>query len=282
MSTSEPSDYPGGSPSFPQELFEKFIDLVEINSLHDPALCNLSLVSKAWAHHSRKRIFSQVNFTSQARFQQWCKNVALGPDGPSSLVQVLVFSQLGADIWIHPNILLEGEQHLASFTNLKGLVAFDLHTSFFEDLALLSRCFRIMGQALGFVRLHHVKGTPQTLIPFIQQFPATKTLDIEYYTETADASPEEPIDETKGLFRGTLGLLSIDPDGLGVIDSIARLPLEYEEVSLTSTLDVVEPYNRLILACAPTLERIRTIDTRDFLSHWASTVGVSIWSFQLL
>jgi len=171
MSTSDPSD---GSAIFPQELFEKFIDLLEIESLHDPALWNFSLVSKTWAYHSRKRIFTQVNFTSQARFQQWRKNIAPGPDGASSLVQVLVFPQLGGDIWIHPAALLEGEQHLASFTNLKGLVAFDLHTSFFKDRALLSQCFRVMGKNLSFVRLHHVKGTPQTLIPFIQQSPQPK------------------------------------------------------------------------------------------------------------
>jgi len=274
MATSDPTD---GSPSFPPELFEKFIDLFETDSTRDPALWNLSLVSRAWSHHSRKRIFSQVNFTSQDSFQQWCKNTAPGPNGPSSLVRVLVISQMGSDIWIHPDILLEGEQHLASFTNLKGLVAFDLHTSFFNDRALLSQCFRIMGQGLDFVRLHHVKGTPQTLIPFIQQFPATKTLDIEYYVETGDTSPEEPVDETKGQFKGSLRLLSIDPDdpdGSGLIDSIARLPLEYEGVSLTSALDFIEPYNRLILACAPTLERIRIIDTRDPLSHWESPVGV--------
>jgi len=276
MSTSDPPDYPDGDPSFPQELFEKFIDLVEIDSLHDPALWNLSLVSKAWAHHSRKRIFSQVNFTSQARFQRWCKKTAPGPDGPSSIVQVLVFSQMGTEIWIHPDVLLEGEQHLASFTNLKGLVAFNLHTSFFKDRALLSQCFHIMGQDLGSVRFHHVQGTPQTLIPFIQQFPATKNLDIEYYADLGDTSPEEPVDETKGQFKGTLRLLSINPGGLTVIDSIARLPLEYEGVSLMSTLDFVEPYNRLILACAPTLEKIRIIDTRDPRSHWANPVGASI------
>ena len=278
MSTSDP---PNNNPRFPQELFEKFIDLIEIDSLHDPALWSSSLVSKAWAHHSRKRIFSQVNFTSSARFQKWCRNIAPGPDGASSLVQVLVFSQLGTDVWIHPHVLLEGEQHLASFTNLKGLVVFNLHTSFFKDRALLSRCFRIMGQDLDFVRFHHVKGTPQTLIPFIQQFPATKTLDIEYYNELGDASPEEPVDETTGRFKGSLRLLSIDPERLGVVDSIARLPLEYEGVSLTSNLDFVEPYNRLISACAPTLERLRIIDTRDPLSHWASPVGVSILPFNL-
>lgn len=70
--------------------------------------------------------------------------------------------------------------------------------------------------------------------------------------------------------------MSIDPNGLRVIDSIARLQLEYEGISLTSTLDFIEPYNRLVLACAPTLERIRIIDTRNPLSHWASPVGVSI------
>jgi len=276
MSTSDPPNYPGDRPVFPQELFDKLIDLVEVDSLQHPALLNFSLVSKAWAHSSRKRIFSQVTLNSRTDFELWCKNTAPGPNGPSSLVRVLFFSQLGEDIWIHPGVLLEGEQHLISFTNLKGLVAFALHTLCFKDRTLLSQCFRVIGQGLRFVRLHHVKGTPQTLTSLIQQFTAAQTLAIEYYTEAGYMSPEEPVDETNGRFQGALRLLSIEFSGLAMIDGIARLPLEYKEVTLISSLYFVEPYNRLFLACAPTLERLRIIDTRKPRSHWENPIGVSI------
>ena len=276
MSTSDPPDHPDNRPIFPQELYDKLIDSVDIDTLRDPALLNLSLVSRAWAHHSRKRIFCQVNFTSQATFGLWCKNTAPGPGGPSSLVQVLVFSQLGEDVWIDPSILLEGEQHLTSFTNLKGWVAFGFHAQCFKDPASLSRCFRVIGRDLRFVRLHHVEGSPQTITSLIQQFPATKTLAIEYYTDAGDTSPEEPVDETSGRFQGTLRLLSIEFDGLTAIDRIAKLPLEYTEVTLTSSLYFVESYNRLFLACAPTLEKLRIIDTRKPQFHWAHPIGVSI------
>ena len=177
------------------------------------------------------------------------------------------------DTWIQPSVLLEGEQHIISFTNLKGILICGLDSSAFKDRTLLSRCFR-MGQNLTFIRLHHVVGTPRSLIPVIQQFPATQTLSIDYYSELEGASPEEPVEETSGRFRGILRLLSVDPNALAVIDGIARLPLEYEEVSLTLALDFVEPYNRLILACAPTLERLRIIDTRKGTFRWASPVGV--------
>ena len=109
MSTSDTPYCPDNPPIFPQELFEKFIDLFEVDSLRDPILWNLSLVSKAWAHRSGKWIFSQVHFTSLITFQQWCRNITSGPDGPSSLVEILVFSRLGARTWIDPNVLLEGE-----------------------------------------------------------------------------------------------------------------------------------------------------------------------------
>lgn len=278
MSTSNgPSDDPD-NPTFPQELFDRVIDSLEVDSLRHPALLNLSLVSKAWAHHTRKRIFCQVNFTSQTSFLRWCKNTAPGPGGPSSLVRVLVFSQLKTDIWVRPDVLLEGQQHLMSFTNLKVWIAFNLHTLCFEDRALLSQCFRTIGQDLRFVRLHHITGTPQTLTSFIQQFPTIKTLAIEYYTEAEDPpSAEEPMDETGGQFQGTLRLLSIESNGLAAIDSIARLPLRYEEISLTSALYSVEPYNRLLLTCAPTLERLRIIDTRKPPSHWEDPIGVSVY-----
>ncbi|KAF9648127.1 hypothetical protein BDM02DRAFT_3144796 [Thelephora ganbajun] len=275
MSTSDPPNYPDDRPVFPQELFDKLIDLVEVDSLRHPALLNFSLVSKAWACHSRKRVFSQVSFTSRADFELWCKNTAPGPYGPSSLVQVLVFSQLREDVWIHPSILLEGEQHLMSFTNLKGWVAFDLRTPCFKDRALLSQCFRVIGKDLRFVRLHRVKGTPQTLALFIQQFPTIQTLSIEYYTEIGDMSPEDPVSETSGQFQGTLRLLSIEFNGLAAIDSIARLPLKYEEVTLISSLHFVGPYNRLFMACAPTLERLRIIDTRKPRSHWSNPIDSS-------
>lgn len=265
---------PDGHPIFPQELFDKLIELVKVSSSRDPALLNLSLVSKAWAHQSRKRIFRQVSFTSKAAFKLWCKNTAPGPDGPSALVKILVFSQLGRDIWIHPSILLEGEQHLMSFTNLGGWVAFGLHTLCFKDRALLSRCFRAIGRDLRFVRLHRVKGTPQSLTSLIQQFPTIQALAIEYYTEAGGMSQEEPIDETNGRFQGSLRLLSIEFSGLAAIDSIARLPLKYTEVTLISSLYFVEPYNRLFLACAPTLERLRIIDTRKPRSHWDNPIGM--------
>jgi hypothetical protein len=276
MPTDDPPDDLNNRPAFPQELFDQLIDSVEVDSLRDPALLNLSLVSKAWAFRSRKRIFSQVSLISRASFQRWCKNTAPGPDGPSSLVQLLIFSQLGEDIWIHPSVLLEGEQHLLSFTNLKGWIAFGLHTLCFKDRALLSQCFRVIGQDLHFVRLHHVKGTPQTLVSLIQRFPTTRSLAIEYYTEAGNTSSEDPVDETNGQFRGTLRLLSIEFEGLEVIDSIAKLPLKYEEITLISSLYFAQAYNRLFLACAPTLERLRIIDTRKPRSHWANSIGVSV------
>lgn len=276
MSTSDPPDHPDGRPVFPQELFDKLIDLVEIDPSRHPALLNFSLVSKAWAHRSRKRIFTQVRFTSRTTFELWCKNTAPGPGGPSSLVQVLVFSQRGDAVWIHPGVLLEGEQHLMSFTNLKGWVAFGLHTLCFKDRTSLSRCFSVIGKGLRFVRLHRVKGTPRTLTSLIQQFPTTETLAIEYYTEADDnVSPEEPINEADGQFQGSLRLLSIEYDGMGAIDSIARLPLKYKEITLISSLYFVEPYNRLLLGCAPTLERLRIIDTRKVRSRWAIPIGAS-------
>jgi len=275
MSTSDPSRCPDDRPVFPQELFDKLIDSVEVDSPR--YLRSFALVSKAWAHRSRKRIFSQVRFTSKATFELWCKNTAPGPNGPSALVRVLVFSQIRRNLWIHPSILLEGEQHLMSFTNLKGWVAFGLDTLCFEDRALLSRCFRPIGRDLRFVRLHHVRGSPRTLTSLIQQFPTIQTLAIEYYTEAGRTSQEEPIDETGGRFQGTLQLLSIEFDGLAAIDAIARLPLKYTELNLTSSLYHVEPYNRLLLACAPTLERLRIIDTRKPRGHWEDPVGVSIY-----
>lgn len=154
----------------------------------------------------------------------------------------------------------------------------------FKDRALLSRyCFRIIGQAPRFVRLHHVTGTPQTLTSLIQQFPTIQSLSIEYYNDADDTSPEEPVDEESGQFQGILRLLSIESNGptagLVAIDSISRLSLKYEEVTLTSSLYFVEPYNRLFLVCAPTLERLRIIDTRKPHSHWADPIGVSVRNF---
>ena len=156
----------------------------------------------------------------------------------------------------------------------QGPVTFGLHTLSFRDRTLLSQCFRVIGQGLRFVRLHHVKGTPQTLTSLIQQLTTTQTLAIKYYTESGYMSPEEPVGETNGRFQGTLRLLSIEFSGLAATDSIARLPLEYKEVTLISSLCFVEPYNRLFLACAPTLERLRIIDTRKPRSHWAIPIGV--------
>lgn len=268
---------PDDRPVFPQELFDRLIDLVKLDSLRDPDLLNFSLVSKAWAHRTRKRIFSQVELTSQTHFQLWCKNTAAGPGGPSSLVQVLIFSQVDGNKWITPSNLLKGEEHLISFTNLKGLVVFNLHTIDFRDRALLSQCFRVIGRDLRFLRFHHVKGTPRTLTSLIQQFPKIKTLSIEYYTEAVEMLSEEPTDEATGQFRGCLRLLSIDDfQGLAVIDTIARLPLRYEEVHLTSSLQFVESYNRLLLACAQTLKRLRIFDTRKRRTHWADPIGVPI------
>ena len=273
MSTSDPSD----CPVFPQELFDKLIDSVEVDCPRHPDLLNFSLVSKGWAHHSRKRIFSQVIFISKSIFQRWCKNTAPGPGGPSSLVQVLVFSQLRGDTWIDPSVLLEGEQHLVSFTNVKGWVAFGLQTQCFKDRALLSRCFRVIGQGLRFVRLHHINGTPQTLTSLIQQFPTTQSLAIEYYTDAGELSLEEPIDEANGQFQGTLRLLSIEYNGMAAIDSIASLPLKYQEVTLISSLYFVGAYNRLFFTCGPTLERLRIIDTRSPRSRWETHIGVLVY-----
>ena len=126
-----------------------------------------------------------------------------------------------------------------SFTNVKGWIAFGVDTLCFKDRALLSQCFRVIGQSIRFVRLHHVTGTPQILTSLIQQFPATQSLAIEYFIDTGDALPEVPVDETNGRFQGTLRLLSIESNGLAAIDSIARLPLKYEEVNLTSSLSFV-------------------------------------------
>ena len=276
MPTPQPPDHTHGHAIFPQELFDRLIDLVEADNSQRHALLNFSLVSKAWACQSRKRIFRTVNLRSKNQFKLWCKNITPGPDGPSPLVRVLRFSQMERDEWITPSTLLEGEEHLTSFTNLKGFFTIGFNTIYFMDRAPLTQCFRTIGQDLRFVRFHHVRGTPQTLISLIQQFPTTQTLAIEYYTEAGVAPSEEPIDETTGQFQGCLRLLSIDISGLSVIDSIARLPLKYEEVHLTSCFHFVEPYNRLFLACASTLERLRIIDTRKPRSHWAPPLGTSI------
>lgn len=276
MSTSQPPDHPDDRPPvFPQELFDRLIDLLQIKSFQDPDLLNFSLVSKAWAHRSRKRIFNQVRLTSQTLFQLWCKNTAPGPGGPSSFVQVLILSQVNGKKWITPSNLLLGEKHLVSFTDLKGFIVYNLHTLHFKDRALLSQCFRVLGQDLRFLRLHHVKGTPQTVMSILQQFPKIRTLAIEYYTEadTVDEPSEEGIDEMNGRLQGCLRLLSIDTEGFGVIDSIARLPLGYEEVHLTSSLSFVQPYNRLFSACASTLQRLRIIDTRKPRTHWGVPIG---------
>lgn len=278
MPTSEPPDSPDDHPIFPQEIFDRLIDLVELESFRDSDLLKISLVSKRWAHHSRKRIFSQVKFSSKTHFQLWCKNITPGPGGPSSLVRVLILSQLDKRVvkWITPGNLLEGEEHLMSFTELKGLIVFDLRTLDFRDRALLSQCFRVIGQGLHFVRLHHVTGSPQTLTSLIRQFPTITTLSIEYYTDYAEMLSEGPTGETDGQFQGSLRLLSINPLELGVIDSIARLPLRYKEVHLTSSLFFAEPYNRLLSACAPTLERLRIIDIRGPRTRWANSIGVPV------
>lgn len=271
MSTSEPQNNPDDPPIFPQELFDRLIDLVETASLP-----KFSLVSKKWAHQSRKRIFRTVTLPSRALFKLWCKNTTPGPSGPSSFVRVLILQQKNVDKWITLNNLLEGEEHLVSFTDLKILVIFNLHTLDFRDRGLLSRCFRVIGQDLRSVRLHHVNGTPRTLTSLIQQFPKLQTLAIEYYTEALETSSEDPTDETEGQFQGCLQLLSIHFEGLAVIDSIARLPLRYEEVNLITYLHFVQSYNRLFSACAPTLERLRIIDTRKPRTQWAMPIG---WLF---
>ena len=192
MSTFEPPGYPDSRPVFPQELFDKLVDLVEVDSSRHPVLLNFSLVSKAWAHRSCKRMFSQVTLTTKTAFERWCKNTAPGPGGPSSLVQVLIFSQLKkicgstlASCW---------EDHLLSFTDLKGFVAINIHTICFKDRTLLSRCFHVIGQGLRFVRLHHVRGTPQTLA-------------VEYYSKMEETFSEEPVEEMNGQFQGCLWLL---------------------------------------------------------------------------
>lgn len=274
MPTYQPPDHTRGHSVFPQELFDRLIDVVEVYNSQRPALLNFSLVSKAWACHSRKRIFRTVNLRSKNQFKLWCKNTAPGPGGPSSLVRVLCFSQIEQDEWITPSTLLEGEEHLMSFTNLNGFFTIGFNAIYFMDRASLTQCFRAIGQDLRFVRFHHVRGTPQTLMSLIQQFPTIQTLAIEYYTEVGHIPSEGPIDETIGQFQGCLRLLSIDIYGLSVIDSIARLPLKYEEVHLTSSLHFVKPYNRLFSACASTLERLRIIDTRK--SHWATPLGTPV------
>ena len=142
-----------------------------------------------------------------------------------------------------------------SFTDVKGWIAFGIDTLCFKDRALLSQCFRvIIRQGIHFIRLHHVKGTPETLTSLI---PATKSLAIEYFIDTGDASSEVPVNETNGRFQGTLRPLSIESNGLAAIDSIARLPLKYEEVNLSSSLPFVQPYNQLLLTCTLALETTR-------------------------
>ena len=98
MSTCDSPGHLYGRPVFPQELFDKLIDSVQVDSPRHPTLLNFSFVSKSWTHHSRKWVFHQVELTSKNEFELWCKNTVPGPNGSSALVHFLVFSQLGEDI----------------------------------------------------------------------------------------------------------------------------------------------------------------------------------------
>ena len=70
---------------------------------------------------------------------------------------------------------------------------------------------------------------------------------------------------------------SIERNGMAAIDSISELPLKYQEGTLMSSLYFAEAYNRLFLTSAPTLERLRIIDTGAPRSHWVIHIGVLVY-----
>ena len=177
-------------PRLPQELIDDIIDYIDSGNKHPLIAC--SLVCKQWSTRSRKRLFKQVELSSQADLERWCAHISPGPSGPSSLVEDLSLRNIRFSMallsgapwttpsnlsWLQLSVFSKAAPHLQSFSRLRApkIVGWN---ALVVPVSLLLHCFGPPLENVTRLTLQRISICPSALVTFISYFPQLHDLSI--------------------------------------------------------------------------------------------------------
>jgi len=169
-------------PSLPQELIDDIID--HVDSWSERPLQSCSLVCSQWSTRSRKRLFEQVELSSQTDLEHWCASIRPGPSGPSSFVEdlSLVDSHLSMSMpigtsWFQLSILSNAAPHLQSFSGLRALRIMGWDTAA-APVSLMLHYFGPHSENVTRLTLQRMFIRTSALVAFVSRFPHLQYLFI--------------------------------------------------------------------------------------------------------
>ena len=240
-------------PYLPQEIKDQVIDILYDD---DDTLRSCALVSRSWLRQSRKYLFAEVRIGYHL-LMKWCRNIAPGEDGLSSLVRRLNVSHRS------PREFEIVMPHLGSFKRVTALVISDYDCMDLDNEPYLpiapDRYYGHFGESLRSLHLLYPSESLGALLPLVYLFPRLESLTIEGLMAAGDEHPPppNPSSPTPDAFKGELNLRLLAGNDMHILSKLAKYPLQYDRVSIGgSSRELGVHFNNLISACSRTLKTL--------------------------
>jgi hypothetical protein len=269
---------------FPQELVDSIIDELQ-NDVASLRTC--SLVSKPWAHRSRKHLFESVHLPT-CLLRKWLVRIPAGPVSPldprhhvrSLLLQPTTVS---APFCVPETFV----GHLSSFTQISKLVVtsslWEEWIDAFSDSLLVAKYFGGFGQALRTLELTRVYLNMVALEALLDVFVHLERLlifsPIMLGEEMKSLGASPNVQDRRGSVKAGTSNALVPPkrahgrlvDSVtllfpptGLVVGLTNLPLRCRELVYTEDWDYGgDMFNLLLDSTGPTLESLVIQNTLD-------------------
>jgi hypothetical protein len=258
----------------PPHLAQELVDCIIDNFCDDPkVLQRCSLVSKSWIPRSRKHLFAEVSFTSQARLRSWKQAFPNPLSSPGRWTKTLriacigniTTAEAGAGSWIK------------AFSNV---CSFEVHTppAFHVSLVL----FHGFSVALKSIMIYFGPANFEEIFKLLFSFPLLEDLQVHHGLDPDDDEEGQiavQIPATSPLFTGALDVsrAKLHPR---FIDQLFKVPNGVQFQKLTVFCDEVESdvasTQVLVEGCSTTLKDLHIRFGCELFGHlvWRSSVEI--------
>ena len=249
----------------PQEILDEIIDTIagsphaSSSPIRRRVLRDCSLVARSWTRRSQKYLFASVSLTPD-NIDSWRRVNTKNPDTLNHHVRFLEVKQ--SDETNTPKFepgTMEAARPYLNFPNLETLClsqwdnlgTFSLPQTFGQYSTPLLRSLTILDSI----------SNGDVLLELAALFPSVDELIIDC-AYTTDERITKTFSFPDCMRWRTLRLVSIDDSMMGVLDVIASLHLQCQELDISyELLDNPGPIMRLIQACSATLKSMRLEQT---------------------
>ena len=225
------SPKPEASAILPPEILDKILEYVPADWKCRRILIACALVATWWTGPSQRRLFASISINDK-NYQRWMNGVVLSASKTRLLRYVRSFTHSGCK----PvrNLLKDCGEFLPALRNIHRLVLLKINIEHLGDEELHAY-FSAFRETLTTLVLQFSTTSFSTFVALVNYFPNITSLRVGRLALKLD---EGPVPTLSKSFGGKIWVHCSVPSGCELLDRLAMLDLEYDELIVETSNDV--------------------------------------------